>query len=152
MKTLAAKHQTIVAKGSKSLRRGHDCVHSYADKVKMKNLLVFSLRSWKPPKNASRCVDIEPHIYMLTMSRTGVIQRLNADLCEYCGINRGYLVVHHVRKLKDIKDGKDLWQKVMMAMQRKTLVLCQECHDLLHNGTLPSGRQRSRIEAESRTR
>jgi hypothetical protein len=58
--------------------------------------------------------------------------------------------VHHVRKLKDVKDGKALWQKVMAAMQRKKLVLCVECHDRLHRGELPDWRWRKHIEVESR--
>jgi RNA-directed DNA polymerase len=150
LKTLANKHKTTVVKMAKKLRRGRDLVYSYEVKGKMKNLPVFSLRHWKPPKNADRNVDIEPYICIFTTSRTEIIQRLNAGTCEYCGINQGYFEVHHVRKLKDIKNGKALWQRVMSAMQRKTMVLCTECHDLLHNGTLPGWKYRSRIEAESR--
>jgi hypothetical protein len=97
-------------------------------------------------------IDIEPHTYAYTLPRTEIIQRLNAGICEYCGTTKGYFAVHHVRKLKDIKDGKAPWQRVMAAMCRKTLVLCIECHDLLHMGRLPDWRQGSRIEAESRVR
>ncbi len=57
-----------------------------------------------------------------------------------CGQEDGYFEVHHVRKLSDIKDGKEKWQKLMIARRRKTMVLCVECHDLLHAGKLPSWR------------
>ncbi|MGK5095043.1 hypothetical protein WDW89_23915, partial [Deltaproteobacteria bacterium TL4] len=40
-----------------------------------------------------------------------------------------------------IKDGKENWQRLMIARRRKTLVLCVECHDLLHRGKLPDWRQ-----------
>jgi len=35
------------------------------------------------------------------------------------------------------------WQQVMATMQRKTLVLCHVCHDLLHKGTLPDWRHQA---------
>jgi hypothetical protein len=148
-KTLAAKHKMSVTKTAKKLRRGNDSVCKY-EEGKMKELLVFSLRRWKPSWSANRDVDIQPYTPIFTMSRTEIVQRLNAGLCEYCGVTQGYFEVHHARKLADIKDGTSKWQKVMSAMRRKTLVLCNECHDLLHSGRLPDWRWRSRIEAESR--
>jgi len=42
--------------------------------------------------------------------------------------------------LKDVK-GKARWEQIMMARQRKTMILCNECHDLLHAGKL-SNRQK----------
>jgi hypothetical protein len=39
--------------------------------------------------------------------------------------------------MKDVKDGKATWQKMMAARNRKTLILCERCHRLLHTGTLP---------------
>jgi hypothetical protein len=89
-------------------------------------------------------IDAERHVAQYTLSRTEIVQRLNAQRCEYCGTEEGYFEVHHVRKLKDL-DGKEHWQQVMAAMRRKTLVLCHVCHRLLHSGTLPDWRYR-RIE------
>jgi len=37
-----------------------------------------------------------------------------------------------------VKEGKAPWQQLMIAKNRKTLVLCTNCHALLHAGTLPS--------------
>ena len=151
-KTLAAKNKTTVKKTAMGLKRGNDYVYKYKVKDQMKDLLVFSLRHWEPRWSANRNVDKQPNILILTMTSTEIIKRLSAEMCEYCGITKGYFEVHHVRKLKDVEDGKALWQKVMAAMRRKTLVLCVECHDLLHSGRLPDWRRRSRIEAESRVR
>jgi hypothetical protein len=151
-KTLAHKHKMTVMKVISQLRRENGYVYTYEAKGKMRNLSVVSLRHWKPSWTADRNVDIQPYIYVYTKSRTEIIQRLNAETCEYCGRSQGYFEVHHVRKLEDIKDGKPLWQQVMSAMRRKTLVLCAECHDLLHSGRLPDWRRRSQIEAESRMR
>jgi len=70
--------------------------------------------------------------------RSEIIERMAAQKCEYCGREAGYFEIHHIRKLSDIKEGKEKWQKRMIAKRRKTLVLCIECHDLLHAGKLPS--------------
>jgi RNA-directed DNA polymerase len=61
--------------------------------------------------------------------------RLEAHLCEFCGKSGGYFEVHHIRKRKDVK-GKEAWERIMIARRRKTMVLCHECHDLLHAGKL----------------
>lgn len=72
-------------------------------------------------------------------SRTDLIQRLQADECEICG-SRENCEVHHIRKLADLKNRwrgrkeKPDWVKRMIAMQRKTLVVCVRCHDTIHNG------------------
>ena len=39
--------------------------------------------------------------------------------------------------LKDVAEGKALWQQMMAARRRKTLMLCTQCHHLLHAGKLP---------------
>jgi len=74
--------------------------------------------------------------------RSQLIKRINAKECEYCGKPTD-CEVHHVRKLKDIKKkyagrGKEMpaWVLRMVSMNRKTLVLCEECHNKLHTGTL----------------
>src|SRR4030095_10326799 len=62
-------------------------------------------------------------------------QRLEANLCEFCGKSGGYFEVHHIRKLKDVK-GKEAWERIMIARRRKTRVAANECHDFLHAGKL----------------
>jgi retron-type reverse transcriptase len=76
------------------------------------------------------------------LGRSDILQRLNARVCESCGKDDGYFEVHHVRKLKDLKERhkKTWWEHVMIARNRKTLVLCVDCHDKLHSGTLPDYR------------
>jgi hypothetical protein len=62
---------------------------------------------------------------------------------DLCGIELAgkRLELFKVRKLRDVTDGKALWQHIMATMRRKTLVLCGECHKLLHRGTLPDSRR-----------
>jgi len=67
-------------------------------------------------------------------SRSSFESRLLAKQCEFCGCSdsKNY-EVHHVHKLKDLK-GKTMLEQVMIARKRKTIVLCERCHDKLHSG------------------
>ncbi|MGR5978260.1 HNH endonuclease [Bacillus cereus] len=79
-------------------------------------------------------IDIHPNTLMYS-ARTELVERLMANKCEWCGIQDIPMEIHHIRKLKDLK-GKMAWEKVMIARKRKTMVLCLECHNNLHNGKL----------------
>jgi len=75
------------------------------------------------------------------MTGKQLINRLNANVCELCGIEEGNFEVHHVRKLKDIKDkykkrGKAIprWVLIMSQIRRKTLIVCECCHHNIHSG------------------
>jgi group II intron reverse transcriptase/maturase len=69
--------------------------------------------------------------------RSENIDRLLAEKCELCGEARP-LVAHHVRKLADLdrpgRKPKALWEKIMSARKRKTLMVCKECHWAIHAG------------------
>src|SRR5271166_3531263 len=53
-------------------------------------------------------------------------------------MTRGKVQVHHIRKLSDLKvkgqREKPTWLKVMSAMRRKTLIVCERCHVAIHAG------------------
>ncbi|MGG3805783.1 reverse transcriptase domain-containing protein [Metabacillus fastidiosus] len=68
-------------------------------------------------------------------ARSGLMKRLLANVCEYCGNNTSNIEMHHVKKLKNLK-GKKNWEKFMIARNRKTLALCKKCHVDLHAGKL----------------
>jgi group II intron reverse transcriptase/maturase len=71
--------------------------------------------------------------------RTELLKRLVADGCELCG-KPGEVEVHHVRKLSDLARKwqgrtKPEWVKRMIEIRRKTLVVCRECHQAIHDGS-----------------
>jgi group II intron reverse transcriptase/maturase len=71
--------------------------------------------------------------------RSDIVTRLRANTCEVCG-KQDNCQVHHVRKLADLKQrwhgrrAKPLWVQKMIALSRKTLVVCESCHRLIHTG------------------
>jgi Type II intron maturase len=68
--------------------------------------------------------------------RSEVVQRLLAQECELCETEEGPFQVHHVRKLADLdrpgQGEKSPWVKRMASRHRKTLVVCQRCHEAIH--------------------
>ena len=87
-------------------------------------------------------VDLQPKTWMY-QSRNELGKRLLANECEWCGIRGSQVEVHHVRKLGNLQ-GKTLWERQMMERRRKTMVLCVECHDELHAGTLSEKKKKPR--------
>jgi group II intron reverse transcriptase/maturase len=69
--------------------------------------------------------------------RSEIVQRLLAEKCELCGAT-ARLEAHHIRKLADLsKQGqpaKPEWAKRMVARRRKSLMVCQHCHNDIHAG------------------
>jgi hypothetical protein len=138
--TLAKKNQSSISKENSRLRQGKDLTVLVKTKEgKPKRYTLFTLRDWKPPQ-PKEDVDKVPSTAHLRFGRSTLEQRLTANLCECCGKEGGYFEVHHVRKLKDLQ-GKEWWEQVMSYRKRKTMILCIECHDLLHAHKL-SNRQK----------
>jgi hypothetical protein len=74
-------------------------------------------------------------------TRSEIVERLLNDTCEVCG-SKERIEMHHVRKLADLnkkgKREKPLWMKVMISRKRKSIPLCQRCHDDIHHNRLKS--------------
>ncbi|MDQ0217002.1 hypothetical protein ELQ35_09275 [Peribacillus cavernae] len=151
-KTLAGKYRTKVSKlmsmktesGSKKYFRNGIWGVTFTNKkgiekfvpIFQRDEISFAKEIFKPEEMEN--VDIFPNTAM--WGRNGLIKRLQANKCEWCGDIDGPFEVHHVKKLKDLK-GKKEWERHMIARQRKTIVLCgvdskRNCHRRLHNGEL----------------
>jgi hypothetical protein len=92
----------------------------------------------KPIRQQKRAVvsDIKPPVLIRCNE---IVQRLLKDECELCG-SKDKIEVHHVRKLKDLKDRhkgrteSPAWVVKMVMLRRKTLVVCVNCHRAIHTG------------------
>ena len=69
--------------------------------------------------------------------RSEVVDRLLAGECELCGAPAN-IEAHHIRKLADLRGkgraAKPKWVQLMAARQRKTLMVCRNCHHAIHYG------------------
>lgn len=137
MKTLASKYKT----SSKKLLKKYNHNGKLGVKYKVKKtekIAYFHTKSYTKNdqvKLTNEKVDQFPDKVHLVTTRNSLIDRLQAEKCEWCGTENIPLEIHHIRKLKDLK-GKNLWEKHMIARKRKTLALCSECHVDLHAGRL----------------
>lgn len=102
-----------------------------------------SLKRCKPDYLAD---DIVPP-YVVQSTRSELVERLLKEECELCG-RKGPLQGHHVRKLADLKrqwqgkKAKPKWVERMIALRRKTLFLCPECHQQITFGKYDGKRVR----------
>lgn len=100
------------------------------------------------PSNSIPIVD-KPYREHYRDVRSDLIQRLQANTCELCGAEEK-CEVHHVRKLANLKrrwagrKAKPEWVKTMIAMQRKTLIVCRRCHVAIHAGR-PTPNRREQV-------
>lgn len=142
--TLASKHHSSLRKIAQQMRLPDQQGYGFWVTVKGQPKLykLFRLKDHVLPNAKSSGIDLPWSTVGYTACRTELTQRLNANRCEYCGKEGGYMEVHHIRALKDVKDKKQGWQKMMSAMNRKTLVLYFTCHHELHGRGLPGWRMK----------
>jgi group II intron reverse transcriptase/maturase len=78
--------------------------------------------------------DRPPAVY--NSVRSEIVQRLLAQTCENCGSEDGPFEVHHIRRLVDLdrpgQTERPIWVKRMASRRRKTLVVCNRCHQDIH--------------------
>ncbi|CAG0954147.1 Group II intron-encoded protein LtrA [Anaerolineae bacterium] len=142
LKTLAHKHKTRVSR----------IVRQYKKKLKLpggirKCIAVTITREGKEPlKTYFGGIPLirNPKATIVDLSttnrkptRSDLVKRLLADVCEICGAT-GNIEVHHIHALKDLKvkgqREKPLWMQIMAARRRKTLMVCKSCHDKIQYG------------------
>ena len=130
-KTLAAKHKISMPKIIDKYRDGKGGWGiPYENKNGMKRCYFANYADCKGTENASD--DIKDVAKMYNQSVTTLESRLKAKTCELCGTEESdHYEIHHVNKLKNLQ-GRQPWEIVMLAKQRKTLVVCRKCHKDIH--------------------
>ena len=133
LKTLAWKHRCKLSKIYNKYRTGAKrwgIPYETKKGKKIRYLTKFNEIDGK------KCEDVEPKIVkIIATSKTTIDSRLKACRCELCGHegNDRKYEVHHVNKVKNLR-GKEPWEVVMIAKKRKTLVVCHDCHQMIHHG------------------
>lgn len=139
--TIARKRKSSVGKVKESMRIGKNWGTTYATKKGKRTILFFNdpIKRAKFAYEKSEDVD-EVFNLMKFRGRTELEKRLSACECEICrsfDID-GKFHIHHINKLKDLKkkNKKSYWMEEMIARNRKTLIVCTECHWKIHTGSL----------------
>ena len=132
LKTLAAKHKSKISKVVAMYKDGTgEWGIPYETKKKAKRRYFANYMDCKDAKISTDCISNAAIIY--GQSVTPLEKRLKARICELCGTTESERYeIHHINKLKNLK-GKEPWEIAMLAKRRKTLVVCEHCHHLIHN-------------------
>ncbi len=134
-KTFATKYRLSMRRTIKKLRISKNFgVHFTTKKGNVKTRMFYHDGFAREKKSGDFTVDLIPNTVRFS-SKTSLMDRLSARQCELCGRTDVDIEIHHVRKLKDLKE-KAYWERFMIARNRKTLALCKDCHTLLHAGKL----------------
>jgi Type II intron maturase/Reverse transcriptase (RNA-dependent DNA polymerase) len=139
--TIARKRKSSVGKIKESMRIGKHWGTVYNTKKGKKTMLFFS-NPIKREKFTSKTDENVDKVFnpMKFRGRTELERRLSACECEICGSFDidGEFHIHHVNKLKDLKNKsqKSYWMEEMIARNRKTLIMCKDCHWKIHTGSL----------------
>ena len=105
---------------------------NYVDKQGNQKLRAFwseSLKRETHSRDAS--VDLI-HKPKGVLKRAVLAERLRRGYCEWCGKQTQELEVHHVRNLNRLPDTCE-WMLFMKKINRKTLVVCEDCHKMIHS-------------------
>jgi len=139
LKTLAAKHQSsvakIAAKYSATIETPYGSRRCYEVRVERIGKQPLVARFGGIPLVRERravIIDRTPD-HEVTYQRKELVRRLLARRCELCG-EPGKVIVHQVRNLASLEKhiGQFAWAALMARKRRKTLVVCHPCHDAIH--------------------
>ena len=131
-KTFAAKYKSTVVKICKKYKKDKVFTVYYKNNKGKTLTRQFYHDGFKRKKqDYAQCYDKMPERYYFTP--TSLVARLKACRCELCGKENVKLDMHHVRKLKNLQ-GKEDWEKHMIARKRKTIALCRSCHKKVDGG------------------
>jgi group II intron reverse transcriptase/maturase len=155
LKTIAQKEKTSISKVLKKYgisvprkqgtgtRRIFGVNYVTKDGLRTRTYFNESLRKMDSPCPGKGADGIAVSAYT---PRHQVIDRYNARKCELCGFeseNLNNFEIHHVRKLRDVKEkyarrgsSMPLWVLKMSALSRKTLIVCKPCHNSIHRGEM----------------
>jgi len=133
LKTLAGKHKTSVGQIRNKLKISTGWGVRYNTKEEENKVCFFYNQgfSMKTAPETQSKIDKMPNIFIYA-GRTELERRISAKKCEICGKENVPFNIHHVHKVKDLK-GKETWERIMIEKQRKTLVLCLDCHKTIHS-------------------
>jgi group II intron reverse transcriptase/maturase len=129
-KTLAEKFRKSVAQ---TFRKGELLTEYTNSKGEVKQVVFYRNRNWQTKRDAFMAGQTGMDQITLEM-RLRTRSKLDRP-CVICGSTEG-IEMHHVRHLRkmDERKKKEGFIRVMIALNRKQLPLCHECHSKVHRG------------------
>lgn len=144
LKTLAAKHDSTVSK----IAARHKAKITTPDGLRTcfeasvhrdGKLPLVARFGGIPLKRHKRAVLIDHAQAPVTYPHKELVTRLLKGKCELCRSTTA-VQTHQIRKLADLTPpgpNQPRWEALMARKQRKTLIVCRQCHDLIHQQPTP---------------
>lgn len=131
-KTFACKYKTNVHEIKRRYCKNELFTVAYETKGGMK-ATTFYRDGFKRKEHATKFDNVSELPQYSKYAKTNTLkQRVERHTCELCNKECRNLEIHQVRKLKDLK-GNAEWVLQMRKRRKKTLVVCPECHELIHS-------------------
>ena len=141
LKTLAGKHRSTVSKTAAKYKTKVEtpyglrtCFEATVERDGGRKPLVA--RYGGIPLRWQKKAVLEDRQPVRAVGPKELITRLLSGRCELCG-RSGKVQVHHIRKLADLdklgQPERPAWAAIMAKRRRKSLVICQHCHDEIHD-------------------
>ncbi len=139
LKTLGAKHKSTVAKMAARFKAKTETPHGlrtcFEARVRRQGKKDLVARFGGIPLLQNKKGFIaDPVPVLVPAPRKELLHRLRARRCELCG-QHDTVAVHQVAKLARLGTpgpGQPAWAALMTRKRRKTLVVCQPCHEVIH--------------------
>ena len=125
LKTFANKYRTTVNKIKRAYTKDGIFGIDYQSKKGEKRCELYHDGFTRKKDDMLAYVDILPQ-YKKYDKPNSLAGRLNRKTCELCGDKSEHLIMHHVKRLKDLSESIPS-EKLMMEKRRKSLALCADC-------------------------
>jgi len=131
-KTFACKYRTTARKIKEKYVKGKDFTVVYETKSGIKEQVFYNDGYIRKVRPKIPQAEVLPQFkrYNKQNSLSG---RIRKGVCDMCGIQGQPIEIHQIKKLKDLT-GQSEWENVMRKKRRKTLAVCNKCHQLIHGG------------------
>jgi group II intron reverse transcriptase/maturase len=142
LKTLAGKYDSSVSKMARKYQATivtpcgpRKCLQVSVERGEGRRPLVARFGGI-PLRRQKYAVPIDREPVRPTTGTKELIIRFRARRCEMCG-QAATVQVHQIRALADLENPGQpetpAWMALMARLRRKTLVVCQPCHNTIHN-------------------
>lgn len=143
LKTLAAKHRSTVTKMAikhmTTIKTPHGPRRCFEAQVQRAGRRPLAARFGGIPLRQRKWTAIDdqpPAPFAHRKTGSELVRRLRRHRCELCD-KRTTVTVHQVRALAELSvmgQPQPTWAQTMARRKRKTLVVCEPCHDDIHAG------------------
>lgn len=130
-KTLALKYRITMTKAKLKFTRNGIFSVPYETKTGTKYAVFYNNGFTKSNVPMKANEDIIPDYASLYKPKE-LYKRFKKQKCELCGKENVEVKVHQVASIKDLSN-KSEWEILMKNRNRKTLIVCNECHRLITN-------------------